>query len=83
MDYVGEKESETLVLEVFPGKGQCDHFLDSGEDFAYREGKYHRYRFTVDEAGRVLGKLIHDGYEKPYKKVIANQFGEMEEVPIL
>ena len=83
MDYVGEKEPETLVLEVFPGEGQCDHFLDNGEDFAYREGKYHRYRFTVDEAGRVLGKVIHGGYEKPYRKVTANQFGAMEEVAVV
>ena len=29
MDYVGEKEPETLVLEVFPGDGQCDHNVNT------------------------------------------------------
>lgn len=80
MAYVGEKEQETLLLEVFPGDGQCDHYLDNGEDFAYREGKFHQYRFTVDDAGNVQGKLIHTGYEKPYKKIVASVFGEITEV---
>ena len=83
MAYVGEKEPETLVLEVFPGKGQWDHFLDNGEDFAYRDGKYHQYHFTVDEAGRVQSRVIHGGYEKPYKKVIASKLGEMVEVTMV
>ena len=83
MDYVGQKESETLVLEVFPGIGQWDHFLDNGEDFAYLDGRYHQYRFTVNEAGMVQGQVIHGGYEKPYKKVIASKFGEMAEVTIV
>ena len=80
MAYVGEKEQETLLLEVFPGKGQCDHYLDNGEDFAYREGRFHQYRFTVDDAGNVQGKLLHAGYEKPYKKIVASVFGKITEV---
>ena len=80
MAYVGEKEQETLLLEVFPGRGQCDHYLDNGEDFAYREGRFHQYRFTVDDAGNVQGRMIHTGYEKPYKKIVASIFGEIAEV---
>lgn len=80
MAYVGEKESETLVLEVFPGKGQYEHYLDNGEDFAYREGAYHQYRFTVDDAGTVKGCVIHGGYDKPYQEVLASVFGEISKV---
>ncbi|MCH5337556.1 MAG: glycoside hydrolase family 31 protein [Acetatifactor sp.] len=80
MAYVGEKEQETLLLEVFPGKGQCDHYLDNGEDFAYREGRFHQYRFTVDDAGNVQGEILHAGYEKPYKKIVASVFGKVSEV---
>lgn len=82
MAYVGEREQETLLLEVFPGKGQCDHYLDNGEDFAYREGRFHQYRFTVDGAGNVQGEIVHAGYEKPYKKIVASVFGEITEVDI-
>lgn len=80
MAFVGEKEQETLLLEVFPGKGQCDHYLDNGEDFAYREGRFHQYRFTVDNVGNVQGKILHAGYEKPYKRILASVFGEITEV---
>lgn len=80
MAYVGEKEPETLVLEVFPGKGRYEHYLDNGEDFAYREGSYHQYRFTVDDAGTVKGCVIHGGYDRPYKEVLANVFGEISKV---
>ena len=83
MDYVGEKEPKRMVLEVFPGEGQWDHYLDNGEDFAYRDGKYHHYRFTVDEAGGVQGQVIHGGYEKPYQKIIASKLGEMVEVTMV
>lgn len=80
MAYVGEKESETLVLEVFPGKGQYEHYLDNGEDFAYREGYYHQYRFTVDDAGTVKGCVIHDGYDRAYKEILASVFGKISKV---
>ena len=82
MSYVGEKEPETLALEVFPGEGQYEHYLDNGEDFDYLEGKYHQYRFTVDDVGNIQCKLLHAGYEKPYKKIFANVFGEITEVNV-
>lgn len=80
MAYVGEKDPEILTLEVYPGEGKYDHYLDNGEDFAYREGEYHQYRFNVDEAGKVWGQVIHGGYRKPYKKILTNTFGEIGEV---
>lgn len=76
--YVGEKPLEDLVLEVYPGEGSCDHYLDNGEDFAYREGRYHQYRFTVSEDGRVSGEIIHGGYDKPYKRILVRRPGEKE-----
>lgn len=69
VSYIGEKEIDTLMLEVYPGEGSYDHYLDNGEDFAYREGKYHHYRFTVDASGQVKQELVHEGYEKPYKEI--------------
>lgn len=76
MHYVGEKEPDTLYLDVYPGQGECDHYLDNGEDFAYREGGYHKYHFTVTENGVVTGSILHAGYQKPYEKIIARIFGE-------
>ncbi len=77
--YVGEKPSDTLLLKVYPGEGSWDHYLDNGEDFAYREGKYHQYRFTVGEDGGLGWEIVHAGYEKPYKKIVVYRDGREEE----
>ncbi len=71
--YVGEKPMDTLLLDVYPGEGSWDHYLDNGEDFAYREGKYHQYRFTVHEDGLVCGEIVHAGYERPYQKILVDK----------
>lgn len=82
MSYVGEKPLDTLILDVYPGNGAIDHYLDNGEDFAYREGAYHKYHFTVDEAGNVQGSIAHAGYDKLYQKILVRKFGEESELKI-
>ncbi len=82
MSYVGEKEESTLTLEVFPGEGQYDHYLDNGEDFAYREGKYHQYRFCVNRDGTVSGRILHAGYHRPYQRITACVGGTCTEVEL-
>lgn len=72
--YVGEKTG-MLLLDVYPGEGSWDHYYDNGEDFAYREGAYHQYRFTVDETGTVSAELLHSGF-KPYEKILNYITGE-------
>lgn len=69
MSYVGEKELDTLILDVYPGEGSYDHYLDNGEDFSYRDGKYHQYHFTVDDSGDVKCDIINAGHERPYKNI--------------
>lgn len=73
--YVGEKPLDTLLLDVYPGEGSYDHYLDNGEDFAYREGQYHQYRFVVKEDGSVNGEIVHAGYEKPYSRILVKRLG--------
>ncbi|MCC8168210.1 MAG: DUF5110 domain-containing protein, partial [Clostridiales bacterium] len=68
--YVGEKPEDTLYLDVFPGEGEYDHYLDNGEDFAYRDGAYHHYRFIIRKDGTVETLIVHAGYEKPYKEIV-------------
>lgn len=72
----------TLLLNVYPGEGSFDYYLDNGEDFAYREGQYHQYRFTVREDGTASGEIVHGGYEKPYRRILVKRPGgeAMEEL---
>ncbi len=78
--YVGEKTMDQLCLEVYPGEGSWEHYLDNGQDFAYREGKYHQYHFEVEQDGTVKGKIVHAGYEKPYREILLLKVGEKEAV---
>lgn len=74
--YVGEKEADTLILDAFPseaGESGYDHYLDNGEDFAYRDGVYHKYHFTVDGECNVKSEITHAGYEKPYIKIMVRR----------
>lgn len=82
MSYVGEKPLDTLILDVYPGVGSCWHYLDNGEDFAYREGAYHQYHFEVNEKGEVTGELVHAGYDKPYTKIVANVLGSSKDIVV-
>jgi len=77
--YVGEKTLDTLYLEVYPGEGlSYDHYLDNGEDFDYRQGKYHHYRFYGGEDGRVNCRIMHGGYDKPYERILVRKMGDDE-----
>ncbi len=80
--YVEEVSLDTLLLDVYPGEGSWDHFLDNGEDFAYREGRYHQYRFTVHEDGSVNAQVVHGGYDRPYKKILARCLGVETEITV-
>ncbi len=77
--YVGQKPSDTLILDVYPGMGEWSHYLDNGEDFSYREGNYHEYRFMMDETGAVSARLVHAGYDTPYRQILVRKFGEVSE----
>lgn len=80
MSYVGEKEEDTLLLDVYPGIGEWEHYQDNGEDFAYRNGEYNQYHFTVAEDGTVQCRLVYHGYDKIYHRVFMNRFGAVTEL---
>lgn len=82
MSYVGEKEEDVLLLDVYPGSGIWEHYQDNGEDFAYRDGEYNRYDITAMEDGTVHCRLTYQGYGKVYRKVLANRFGQVTELAI-
>ena len=76
MAYVGEVEQDVLLLDVYPGQGTWDHWLDDGESFGYREGSYHQYRFTVRADGGVDTEIVHAGYDRPYREIRILNEGE-------
>lgn len=82
MSYVGEKEEDTLLLDVYPGTGEWEHYQDNGEDFAYQDGQYNQYHITVNQDGGVQCRLTHRGYGKIYRRVLVNRFGLVTELEV-
>jgi alpha-glucosidase len=66
-DYVGEKEITELILDSYPGNGEYIHVQDDGETFAYEDGVYNQYKFSIDENRVFRVELLHKGYEKVYE----------------
>lgn len=67
-EFVGEKEIEQLILDIYEGRGCYKHYQDNGEDFEYQEGFYNEYLFTISEQGLFTAELIHKQYNKIYKE---------------
>lgn len=76
INYIGEKELDTLILKVFRGNGEYRHYEDNGEDFAYRSGEFNEYLFEISENGVFKGDILHKGYECGYKTLIIDFEGE-------
>ena len=62
--YIGTKEQKKLILEVYAGDGEYEHYQDDGLDFAYEQGAYNLYRFSHTCNGELEEKLLHEGYPK-------------------
>lgn len=67
--YVGEKNIEELVLDVYPGNGEYIHYHDDGESFEYKNGKYNLYEFKMQDEGQLAIdiNLLNMGYQNKYK----------------
>jgi alpha-glucosidase len=64
-NYVGEKEMYSLILDVYPGFGEYNHYVDDGESFEYRNGCYSLYKFKMDKGERLTINVskLNDGYD--------------------
>jgi alpha-glucosidase len=75
-NYIGERNIEELILDIYPGKCQYVHYEDDGESFEYKEGKYNLYKFSMEEEnGLIIDVIIQNkGYSDNYKsfKLIIN-----------
>lgn len=73
--YIAEKELNNLILDLYPGEGVYQHYQDNGEDFAYREGAFNQYQFTLYE-DKLHMKLVHQNYDHIYQKIVLRVLGE-------
>lgn len=71
INYVGEKEIDTLILDVYLDKEnnfEYIHYQDDGQSFEYRYGKYNLYKIGIENKEELIIniELINDGYNKKY-----------------
>lgn len=75
MQYVGEKPYNRLTLLATPHKAEYVHFQDNGEDYAYKDGAYNLYAFTLEEDGTLHTRMCHEGYPV-YEAIDVCQIGK-------
>lgn len=75
MNYIGEKEVDTLILDVYlDGESgiksdiKYEHYQDDETSFEYRNGKYNLYNISIkaNESLNINIDLDNDGYNKKY-----------------
>lgn len=64
VQYVGEKEYKKLVLISTGTEGKWVHYQDNGSDFAYKDGQYNLYEFTMKDEKSVDVTMVHSGYQE-------------------
>lgn len=75
MNSVPETGSSQLILEYYPSTEQNGcvphylHYQDNGTDFAYEQGEYNLYDFSVDEKGSLNYEMEHHGYAGEYQQI--------------
>ena len=69
--YIGEKEIEKITFEIYAGEGRYSHFLDDGESYDYRNGKYNKYKIKtqLSEELNITFEESKKGYNKDYKEI--------------
>ena len=73
---IPENGVNRLILEYYPetssraSNASYTHYQDNGLDFAYEDGEYNLYQFTVRNNGQVDTILLHNGYQKEYTNII-------------
>lgn len=65
-EYMGEKQVEELILDVYEGNGSYMHYQEDGVSFAYENGVFNQYAF-IQENGKLTIRLVHQGYQECYK----------------
>lgn len=78
-NYVGEKDNDKLMIEIFFGKENNDimyeHYCDDGESFNYMNGEYDIYNINIsytDKKADINIHMRHSGYENKYKEIEFN-----------
>ena len=81
MQYVGEKEVETLIYRVYPGDFETVQYEDRGEGLDYEQGDYRWIYITCgwDDSKLIINRRIAGRYEPSYKSLKLEVVGFDEE----
>jgi len=60
MQYVGEKQADTLTLHVYPGDGASELYEDDGRTWRFQDGEYRLHRFALHSSGPRISRLELD-----------------------
>lgn len=73
MDFVPDGSPSHLIMEYYPSPSgeslSYQHYQDNGTDFAYQQGEYNLYEFSVDDKMSLVTHPLHEGYTAKYKQI--------------
>ncbi len=68
MQYVGEHNMDSLILEVYGDNATYTHYQDNKTDFEYKNGTFNKYKFVFKD--KLMNVVIeHQGYDVKYKNI--------------
>jgi len=76
--YVGEKNIDTLILDVYPGNGEYTHYEDDKESYNYRNGEFNLYEYKLNCTNDKLELNINksnSGYNSNYENYLVRLNG--------
>ncbi|KJH69692.1 glycoside hydrolase family 31 protein [Aliterella atlantica] len=78
MQYVGEKEVESLTLRVYPGTGEFTMYEDDGKTFDYKQGAWATttYKINADGQQNDLEISARVGSWQPSPRQVVIEFGQ-------
>ena len=74
-NYIGEKQTDKLTLEVYLCKENTEtryhHYIDDGESFKYQAGEFNDYKIKVTNSDKVeiKVKVIDHKYDDKYENI--------------
>ena len=68
---------EEIHFRAFPGQGKCRHYVDDGDGYLFKEGRYDLMEITNDN-GKVEVRYLHRGLGAYKKAIVETMDGSYE-----
>ncbi|MFC1725084.1 TIM-barrel domain-containing protein, partial [candidate division KSB1 bacterium] len=83
VNYIGEKKFDKLYLNVYPGNGEFNYYMDDGKSYNYEKGEYSLLNFVQSkkgDKGTIEVSPQHAGYRSELKELHIKYSGKVKRI---